>query len=248
MSGWIALHRKILGNPLFEANPAARHLFVDMLMRAAWQTCQQDWRGNPVEVQRGQLMISTRELARLTGFGHQKTRTILASLANHSMIEVNTLPNQGPMIVSVCKYSEYQDQQHTANTPDNTQLTHTQHTKEQLNNKTSSLLAGEIEGLNGQTSKLTETLAGWLQPFAPDKETAFELLESNCATFGPSKVMVGMLELKTQIAGGDKPKNVVKAFTAYVKNADPDAKPRQANRQAVATQHNAAMAAAFAKL
>lgn len=130
MSGFIKLHRRIMDNPLFQQKPAARHLFIDLLSLAAWKDTTQDWRGKPVAIARGQVMISTRSVADMCGFGHQAVRTILKQLASHEVVKINTLPNNGPMVITICNYSKYQDEQHTANTVANTPLTHCQHTKE----------------------------------------------------------------------------------------------------------------------
>ena len=133
--GWIKIHRKIIDNPLFEVNPSARHVFVDLLFRTAWKDTVLDWRGRPVTIQRGQVMISVRGLCAISGKSLQEIRTIISNLATHRMIEINTPINRGPMVITICNYSKYQDQQHTANTPNNTQpthpLTHSQHTKEE---------------------------------------------------------------------------------------------------------------------
>ena len=131
MSGFIKLHRKIMSNPLFDKNPAARFVFVDLLLAAAWSDTVQDWRGTPVEVKRGEVMVSTRNLVKSTGFSHQRIRTLLSQLELHQNVKINTHIDRGPMLISICNYSKYQDQQHTANTPSNTQLTHSQHTKEE---------------------------------------------------------------------------------------------------------------------
>jgi hypothetical protein len=131
MSGFIKLHRKIMSNPLFDKNPAARFVFVDLLLAAAWSDTVQDWRGTPVEVKRGEVMVSTRNLVKSTGFSHQRIRTLLSQLELHQNVKINTHIDRGPMLISICNYSKYQDQQHTANTPSNTQPTHSQHTKEE---------------------------------------------------------------------------------------------------------------------
>lgn len=131
MSGWVKLHRKIADNTLFKKNAAARHVFTDLLHLAAWSDCQQDWNGKPVDVARGQVMISTRELADYCGMTHQKIRTIVSVLMNHQIIKINTDGTSRPSIISICNYCAYQDHQHRVNTATNTDLAQTQHTKEE---------------------------------------------------------------------------------------------------------------------
>lgn len=131
MSGYVKLHRKIRENPLFKAKPEARHLFMDILTFIAYAPTVQDWRGTPVDLQAGQAMVSSRELAEYTGFSRQKIRTLLNSLSAHLILKINPLPNQGPMIVSICNWDIYQAQQPTASPPSNPLPTHCQPTKEE---------------------------------------------------------------------------------------------------------------------
>lgn len=153
MSGYVKLHRKIFENPLFKTNHDARHLMMDLLadQALAWADTVQNWKGKPVVVKRGQAMISIREMSARYGFSHQRIRTLIKSMVAHSILEINTLPNQGPSLVTLCKYEEYQDQQHTPNTPINTHPTHTQHIKEEVKElkelekkESSDLLADEV--------------------------------------------------------------------------------------------------------
>lgn len=133
--GFVKSYRRIFDHPLLAKDHAARHLFSDLMHFVAWDATTQDWRGAPVTVKRGQVMISTRKLAEVTGFTHQIVRSCLAKLANHQIVKINTLPNQGPMVVTICNWDKYQMSQHTANTPANTTLTHLQHTKEERKEK-----------------------------------------------------------------------------------------------------------------
>jgi hypothetical protein len=132
MRGYIKLHRKIRDNPLFKARPEARHLFMDILTFIAYAPTVQDWRGTPVDLHPGQAMVSSRELAEYTGFSRQKIRTLLNSLTSHLILKINPLPNQGPMIVSICNWDVYQARQPTANPPSNPLPTHCQPTKEEV--------------------------------------------------------------------------------------------------------------------
>jgi len=79
----------------------------------------------------------------------------------------------------------------------------------------------EIDGLNGSTPRLVGQLAGWLAgPLsAPDREAARSILVGSVEAYGAEKVRAGMLELETLIASGEKPRNLPKTFSAYVKAA-----------------------------
>lgn len=138
-NGFALWHRRVLKHPYLGKNPQARHILSDLVLLAAWDDTVQDWNGAPVDVRRGQVMISTRELAKMTGYGRQIVRTTLENMLKHSILEVNPLPNQGPMIITLRNYNKFQGSQPTLNPPPNPHLTHTQPTKEtieQINNTT----------------------------------------------------------------------------------------------------------------
>ncbi len=230
--GYIFLHRKIRNNALFKKDRAAMGLFIDLLMDAAWKDTVQDWRGTPVNVKRGQVMKSVREMSDVYGLSVQNVRTLTNKLIKHKLIQSEIIANKAPALITLCKYEDYQVSQQSANDATNNVLTKTQHThqptKEEYNKTTttSSARAFELEGLNGSTQKYVTLLAGWLQPFAPDEKTAHAIIASNIDLYGSDKVVAGMTELQTQIAGGNKPTNLARAFSGFIKhaNTDPTAK------------------------
>lgn len=130
--GFIKVHRRMSSHPLFQSNKLAKHIFRELILLAAWRETTQDWRGKPIAIGRGEVMISTRRLADETGFSHQQVRTALAQMASHGMLKLNTPERNATMVISICNYGKYQDLQHTDNTPANTQPTHSQHTKERI--------------------------------------------------------------------------------------------------------------------
>ena len=77
----------------------------------------------------------------------------------------------------------------------------------------------EIAGLNGSTGMYIDLVPNQLSPYAPDHETARSLLTGFVDTYGPDRVAVGLLELKTQIAAGNVPRNFAKAFPSFIRNA-----------------------------
>lgn len=117
MTGFVVIHRKIYENPLFVKHPIARQVFEDLLKLAAWKKCQQDWRGCPVELGRGQVMISMRRLAEITARTVKQVRIALRKCEAHKMLilghkqgtpEGNT-KGKAPTIITICNYTQYQD-------------------------------------------------------------------------------------------------------------------------------------------
>lgn len=84
----------------------------------------------------------------------------------------------------------------------------------------------EIPGLNGSTDRLARQLAGWLSPFMPDVVAARSILLGNVEAYGAEQVRAGMVELETVMAAGEKPRNLAKTFSAFMKNADASGKER----------------------
>ena len=117
MSGFIVIHRKIFENPLFAQNPIARQVFEDLVKLAAWKECHQDWRGKPVFIDRGQVMISVSRIAEITGRSIKQVRTALAKCEAHEMLilgqskgkQLGNARGKAPGIITICNYTQYQD-------------------------------------------------------------------------------------------------------------------------------------------
>lgn len=62
---------------------------------------------------------------------------------------------------------------------------------------------GEIEGLNGATSHIVGTLAGWINPMMPDRITAKGWLDSSVAMYGGVVVRDSFAELEAKVMQGD---------------------------------------------
>lgn len=131
MTGYIKSYRQMYEHPLLGQDRNARSLFQDLLHFAAWQDTTQDWAGKPVTVCAGQIMMSTREMERRFGVSRQSIRTAIRKLVQHNIVEINPLPNNGPLIVTVCNWTKFQSHQPTINPDANPTLTHYQPTKEE---------------------------------------------------------------------------------------------------------------------
>lgn len=63
--------------------------------------------------------------------------------------------------------------------------------------------AGVLACLNGARFEMIETLAHWVSPYSPDRQTAKGWLESTCGIYGGETVKSAYAELKAKIAQGD---------------------------------------------
>lgn len=88
----------------------------------------------------------------------------------------------------------------------------------------------EIAGLNGATSLIVNTLAGWINPFAPDPAFAYTQVSEAVRMFGDIAVRDGFAELKADIADNRVRAPSVKQFYGYIRTAR-DRKPATSKPQ-----------------
>lgn len=131
MNGWFAMYRSMFEHPIFEGNMERVGVWAWMLATAAWKDTRQDANGKTVVVKRGQLLTSYRQMSKATGVGVQALRTLIARLQAERAI--NTETNTGRLLITICKYEQYQHSEGQGNTGSNTRATQDQHTKEQGN-------------------------------------------------------------------------------------------------------------------
>jgi hypothetical protein len=221
--GWVCLHRRIMDNPLFRDNPDARHLFTDLLVLAAWADTEQDWRGKPVIVLRGQVMISERRLAKVVGLTYQKTRTIIAHMVQHNIIKINAASNAMPSLVTICNFGKYQDYQRNDNAEHNATLTQSQRianaqnnketikqdNKTETNQRSTSTPRAEMsvgfedknlseckKAFNGNTDRMLETVMSAMAPYG-ERSSAAQWLSTVMNVNGAEAVALAFQALET---------------------------------------------------
>jgi len=226
--GWVCLHRRIMDNPLFRDNPDARHLFTDLLVLAAWADTEQDWRGKPVTIARGQVMISTRRLAKLVGISHQSARTIIAHMVQHNIVKINTPNSTHPSVITICNFGKYQDKQHNEDTTTNTAPTQRQHSANTQKNKETNKqdnntlytpstitpregMAERLEdknfqeckkAFNGNTDAMLETVMAAMQPYG-EPALAARWLSTVMRANGSEAVAQAFVMLETKRASNE---------------------------------------------
>lgn len=112
MSGWIKLHRGWRDCEVFGgAEPMSeREAWVWLIEHAAWKdTRRRTAKGERIEVKRGQYHTSLRTLGDTFGWGKNKVARFLDRLVEHEMI--GTVAGQSGILVTICNYSKYQDEE-----------------------------------------------------------------------------------------------------------------------------------------
>lgn len=137
MSGWFAVKRGITSHPIFHKRPDRAFVWLWMLETAAYQDTRQDAGGKPVEVKRGQLLTSYRQIEAATGVSIKTVRGLIDLLKAERAIDIDL--GTGRMMITVCNYDKYQSPKEDEGTDRGTaraQLGHTKETKEQNNKRT----------------------------------------------------------------------------------------------------------------
>ena len=90
----------------------------------------------------------------------------------------------------------------------------------------------EIDGLNGSTKLIVETMAQWLSPWAPDLQLAHRTVADAVQIYGQQAVRDGFADLKAEHADGKVRAMSAKAFYGFVKRASEGRKPSQQHQSA----------------
>lgn len=131
MSGYARFHRSLVGHPAFR-NDAEAMAFAYMVLRASWRPVRVRYKGKALNLNRGQLAMSVRDLAEAMDRDKGWVERLLKRLKSETMVE--TLTETGVMVITICNYEKYQaanDGDETPRkTPDETQARQTQDTEQ----------------------------------------------------------------------------------------------------------------------
>lgn len=107
MSGWVKIHRKVLDNPMYAAEPFTRmQAWFDLILIANYKDGFFIQRGIRVEVKRGQVGHSIETLAKRWKWSRGKVERFIFLLENDSQIVRQK--NNVTTLLSIVNYDEYQ--------------------------------------------------------------------------------------------------------------------------------------------
>lgn len=92
--GFVAIHRALMKHPAFVDEGEAM-LFGWLVLRAAWQPTEVRYRGWPVDLKRGQLVTTVRDMAKALGRSRSWADRFLKRLKSAGMIDAETLHFRG---------------------------------------------------------------------------------------------------------------------------------------------------------
>lgn len=159
MTGYVKLPRKAFDHPVvgFDVPPprGSKRGAVPPFMAWQWLISEaafkrhetSDNRGNPITIERGQLLGARSYLAARWGWSEQNVRTFITKLCKFEMLKIHQDSNRSTNIITICNYEVYQGEQPSEQPPTNQGLTKdspsTNHTEERE------------EGKEGKELKLT---------------------------------------------------------------------------------------------
>lgn len=105
MSGYVRLHRSLIGHPAFR-NDAEAMAFAWLVIRAAWKPVRVRYKGRGIQLSRGQLAISVRDFAAAHERNKNWVSRVLQRLRDEDMIETDA--GTGVLVITIRKYNDYQ--------------------------------------------------------------------------------------------------------------------------------------------
>lgn len=119
MTGWLKLHRSIIDNPLWGAEPFSKaQAWVHLLLIANHKDGGFIKNGQWIEVKRGQTGESVLSLSKRFRWSKNKVLRFLDLLEKQRMIEVKT--THLTTIITICNYNDYQGGETPDGTPNET--------------------------------------------------------------------------------------------------------------------------------
>jgi len=105
MSGYVRIHRSLVGHPAFR-NDAEAMAFAWLVIRAQWKPTRVRYKERGIMLQRGQVAISQRDMARALDRDKAWIERLWKRLRGEAMI--NVASEAGVAVITICKYEEYQ--------------------------------------------------------------------------------------------------------------------------------------------
>ncbi len=145
MAGTVNVSRDLWDDPTFkDSEMSQREAWIWMIAEASWKARVKRAVSIELELQRGQLVASTRFMAKAWMWSEPRVRRYLDMLENRRMIRRET--DAGITVITICKYDEYQNTPSNSDAPATQQPTHQRRTSDANDNK------GEIRDIDGGDS------------------------------------------------------------------------------------------------
>ena len=108
-SGYVRIYRSILETPAFR-NVEEAMFFAYLVLRANWRAGERRYEDRVYKLDRGELVIGTRKLAKEFGWSHKKVRTLIKRLIDWKMVGTKRAQHgahRAP-VITICNYEKFQ--------------------------------------------------------------------------------------------------------------------------------------------
>ena len=131
-SGFILIHRSLWEHPVFR-NFTEAAVFAWLISKAAWKPTKIRYKDRVLNLERGQLSISLRDLARQTGWKIKRGQGFLKKLEKGDMVSIEK--GTGVTVITICNYNKYQPDERRPGTPIGDKAAHPPHALRTQNNE-----------------------------------------------------------------------------------------------------------------
>lgn len=131
-SGWVILYRSLFDHAAFRSRIESC-AFAWMIATAAWRPTRVRYKGIAIDLERGELAISTRDLAAAFEWSEAKARRYLNRLQRDAMIDARS--DAGVNVILICNYDVYQLPMDGTDAPSDAPPTQQRRTADAQNNK-----------------------------------------------------------------------------------------------------------------
>lgn len=132
MSGYVRIHRTLIGHPAFR-NDAEAMAFAWLVAKAAWKPTRVRYKERGIYLDRGQLTLSVRDFAAAMDRDKAWVERLLKRLRSETMVE--TVTEMGVTLLTICNYNQYQTDgtapETQGETPPETEARQTQDTEQE---------------------------------------------------------------------------------------------------------------------
>lgn len=146
-SGYISLHRKLQENPVFQDSETL-HIFIYLLLNAAYKDTSVWYRGKYIQIKRGQLITGRHKISMLTKIHPMSIYRKLCEQQKLGILNIES--NNEYSLITIVKYDDYQ------------------RTKEKVNNETNPNRTAKRTQSNN-INKLNKINNNSLQPAVADE-------------------------------------------------------------------------------
>lgn len=166
--GFVKIYRPTFSHPAF-SSLAEVGAWAFLISSAAWKPVTVRYKDRMINLERGQLSISTRDFAHKADWSEPKVRRFFKKLENQRMIRRTT--ETGVNVITICNYEKYQGYDSDSDAGPTHQATQDRRTTDAQNKNSKNLKKDIIRSPNGDPSvsdELETVKSAWNEMARPN--------------------------------------------------------------------------------